>query len=164
MKKIFYIALLAGLLFGCGVKKGVVSEKQGADTKVLAQRAETDELARQNTILPEKINSAWIKQFAGQYVLYLSDQQMPMDSISADSLVLTDNNFYYTYKQGVMVEYGRFNIRKSTSDARAFVMDWFSCYRDYHCCPVVYRHNTNAHKAELTITSPENHETKWIAR
>ena len=184
MKKIFYIGLLSVLLFGCGVKKGVVTEKQGADTKVLAQRTKTDELARQNTIQINDFGRGWMKHYSGHYVLdyqnNIRGQKMHGDSITADSLVLTENVYYYTYKKGAMVEYGRFNIRKDTNfkicteqykldlttgeltneiehieremyDPGTFVMDLFSYYRDYHRYWIVYRHNANTNKNELEI-------------
>ena len=167
-KKITYIAMLAVLLCSCGVKKGAVSEWKGLDAKVIAERATMDALARKNTILPENVNHAWLKQFSGQYVL--ANQQMPVDSIAADSLVLTENGYYYTYKQGEKVEYGRFNIRQNASDPEKFLMDWFSCYRDYHCYLVLYRANEH-NKSELEFIWTDNdiwtdntYTTTWIER
>lgn len=208
MKRLFYIVMLMVLLFGCGVKKDVVVEKQGADTKVLAQRAKTDELARQNTIQIDDFSREWMKHYSGHYVLdyqnNIHGQKMPGDSITADSLVLTENGYYYIYKKGTLVEYGRFNIKnhvnfkycteqykldmikgeltneierieQEMNNPDAFVMDWFSYYRDYHRYWVVYRHNENTNKNELEILLdiyndcirlhwPGSNFIKWIER
>ena len=63
MKKIFYIGLLAVLLFGCGVKKGVVTDAQGPS---VAEQPQTTDMTTTDT-LPD-----FLKEFANDSTIHIN--------------------------------------------------------------------------------------------
>lgn len=101
MKKVFYIGLLATLLFGCGVKKPLSLE----------QRIASGEFAWLDTL---QIDTGNLLLFSGTYHLaYQNDlygQKITGKDVLADSLILLPDGFYRLYKNGSLVDYGKYNV------------------------------------------------------
>jgi hypothetical protein len=163
------------VLCSCGVKKPISLE----------QRIASGEFAWMDTMQIDTTSRAWIKYYSGTYILdhqnNLHGYKMHGDSITADSLVLTEQGYYYKYKNDSLVDFGRFNVRNRagfkicveqykldftkgevtneieriekeiSGEDGAFLMDWYSYTRDYHCFWTTCRHNINSSKQELEI-------------
>ena len=172
MKRFLYIALIVPLcLASCGSKKSL-SYGQPAAANVFYP----------NTFHLDAACSEQVKHYAGNYILdhqnNIHGQKMPEDSVTADRLVLTDNGYYYKYKNDSLVDYGRFNVRnharfkicveqykldaakgeltdkierieKEIGDPAEVLTDWYSYTRDYHCLWTARRYNNNSNKWEL---------------
>lgn len=101
MKKVFYIGLLATLLFGCGVKKPLSLE----------QRIASGEFTWLDTM---QIDTGNLLLFSGTYHLaYQNDlygQKITDKDVLADSLILLPDGFYWLYKKDSLVDYGKYNF------------------------------------------------------
>lgn len=63
MKKIFYIAMLAGLLFGCGVKKNTVNQEQAQTERAVV----VDSVSTPSDSLPE-----FLREFANDSTIHIN--------------------------------------------------------------------------------------------
>lgn len=102
--------MLAGLLFGCGVKKDVVVEKQEADTRSLEQRIADGEFAWLDTI-PNRQSQNIVGPYKLFYQKGIEKNRMPYNDVFADSLVFTDSGYYKKYKSNLLVDYGRYSTQ-----------------------------------------------------
>ena len=115
-----YIVLLILLSFSaCGVKKGAtVQQKQQTTQEPLSleQRIASGEFAWLDSVNLGNIEQAKMEKCSGHYSL---DKQYDSGGkildgklVEADSLVLTQDGYYYKYKETKLVDFGRYSVRK----------------------------------------------------
>ncbi len=132
-------------------------------------------------------------------------QRIGEEPIKIDSLVLLSTGYYGKYKKDSLVEYGRYAVRNRSSfklcveqykidwetgtltneiervekeypEKDVFLMDFYSCYRDYHCYWISSVHHYDPYWKELTIildihndclklhNNFDDGETTWITK
>lgn len=119
MKNHTYIVLLAlvFLLLSCGVKKHAAQEEQQIAAPLsLEQRVAAGEFTWLDSVNLGNIEQAKMEKCSGHYSL---DKQydsggkiLDRKLVEADSLVLTQDGYYYKYKETKLVDFGRYSVRK----------------------------------------------------
>ena len=123
--------VLRGLLFGailfpaslllsaCAVKKGATVQQEqqmSQEPPSLEQRIASGEFAWLDSVNLGNIEQAKMEKCSGHYSL---DKQydsggkiLDRKLVEADSLVLTQDGYYYKYKETKLVDFGRYSVQK----------------------------------------------------